>query len=68
MLNIESATKNISSVQVYDITGQLILESTLENDKSKVSLDISNYKNGLYIIKINSVEGNNNIKKVLKQD
>jgi PKD repeat protein len=68
ILNIESATKNISSVQVFDITGQLILESTLENDNSKVSLDISNYKNGLYIIKINSIEGNNIIKKVLKQD
>ena len=68
ILNIESATKNISSVQVFDITGQLILESTIENDNSKVSLDISNYKNGLYIIKINSIEGNNIIKKVLKQD
>ena len=68
ILNIENATKNISSVQVFDITGQLILESTIENDNSKVSLDISNYKNGLYIIKINSVEGNNIIKKVLKQD
>jgi hypothetical protein len=68
MLNIESASKNIISVQVFDITGQLILESTIENDNSKVSLDISNYKNGLYIIKINSVEGNNIIKKVLKQD
>lgn len=68
ILNIESATKNISSVQVYDITGQLIVESTNENDNSKVSLDISNNKNGLYIIKINSVEGNSIIKKVLKQD
>ncbi|MEI6879888.1 MAG: PKD domain-containing protein [Bacteroidota bacterium] len=68
ILNIENATKNISSVQVFDITGQLILESTIENDNSKVSLDISNYKNGLYIIKINSVEGNSIIKKVLKQD
>jgi PKD repeat protein len=68
ILNIENATKNISSVQVFDITGQLILESTIENDNSKVSLDISNYKNGLYIIKINSIEGNNIIKKVLKQD
>ena len=68
ILNIESATKNISSVQVFDITGQLILESTIENDNSKVSLDISNYKHGLYIIKINSIEGNNIIKKVLKQD
>ncbi len=68
LLNIECASKNLSSVQVFDITGQLILESTIENDNSKVSLDISNNKNGLYIIKINSVEGNSIIKKVLKQD
>ena len=68
LLNIECASKNLSSVQVFDITGQLIIESTIENDNSKMSLDISNNKNGLYIIKINSVEGNSIIKKVLKQD
>jgi hypothetical protein len=68
ILNIESATKNISSVQVYDIMGQLILENNIVNDNSKVSIDISNNKNGLYIIKINSVEGNSIIKKILKQD
>jgi PKD repeat protein len=68
LLNIECVNKNLSSVQVYDITGQLILENNIENDNSKVSLDISNNKNGLYIIKINSVEGNSIIKKVLKQD
>ncbi len=68
LLNIECASKNLSSVQVFDITGQLILESTNENENSKMSLDISNNKNGLYIIKINSVEGNSIIKKVLKQD
>jgi hypothetical protein len=68
LLNIECDSKNLRSVQVFDITGQLILESTNENDNSKMTLDISNNKNGLYIIKINSVEGNSIIKKVLKQD
>lgn len=68
LLNIECAGKNSSSVQVYDITGQLILENNIDNDNSKISIDISNSKNGLYIIKINSVEGNSIIKKILKQD
>lgn len=40
-----------SSVNVYDITGKLLF-STITTD-AKITLDTSNYKNGIYLVKVN---------------
>jgi len=74
LLNIEflEETKNISSVELYNINGSkekindLTIESTSEK-KSKIKLKISNMKSGVYFLKINLKNNNVIIDKILKK-
>ncbi|MDP3557158.1 MAG: M1 family aminopeptidase [Bacteroidota bacterium] len=51
--------------QLFDITGKLILEKKLE---SEMSFDLSNYPNGIYIIKISDLNGAEKYsQKIIKQ-
>ncbi len=54
-LNINAGTENIKSVLIYNLTGELILKTKV--NKNKTSLNISNLANGVYLVKINTVNG-----------
>jgi hypothetical protein len=51
MIYIESENTEIESIQVFDITGTLVLEVS---DLEKQQIDLSGYMQGVYIIKINT--------------
>lgn len=46
----------ISSVEIYDILGQLV-QSKINSDGNIKSIDVSTLKNGLYIIRLNGASG-----------
>lgn len=54
-------------VQIYSMSGELVLESNLiTNSKSKI-LDISNLQKGLYILRIGLRDGTSKVSKVVKE-
>ncbi len=42
-------------ISMYDLRGHLILQQ--EARKSKINIDISRFKNGIYIVKLNNNAG-----------
>jgi len=44
----------VSFIKIYSITGSLITQKELSNDSELQRLDVSNLKNGMYFIEINS--------------
>ena len=51
VLNIQNQT-NISTIQIFDLSGKLILELNNQNSKS-LNIDMTKYKSGTYLVKIN---------------
>lgn len=65
VLTITNAAE-IKSVSVIDLTGKVILN--LENNMDdEIKLPVSELKNGMYFIKVISVEGSNAVKSIIKQ-
>lgn len=52
-LNVEFALNISAKINVYNVTGKLILSDIMENHKSK-SVNVSNLTNGIYFLKIES--------------
>lgn len=63
IVNLKS-TKNILDISIYDIQGKLIINQTNVNKKS-YELNLSPFNNGLYLIKVNTID-KVIIKKILK--
>ncbi len=61
MLTVASEETSISTIQVSDITGRVIWDARYEN-LEKVSLDISAYANGIYLVSVNGSPGKRIIK------
>jgi len=61
-LNIPPSYETISSLRIFSITGALIDQKVLFGNQQALRYDISGYKNGVYLLEINSV----NKKEVLK--
>lgn len=61
---IQNSESRIQSVEVYDVYGKLI--STMEVNDNDVTIDISNYNNGIYVALIRTENGTVT-KKVVKQ-
>jgi len=61
ILNITSKTK-ITKIEIYSKLGQLILKNTTEN-----KINISNLTQGLYFVKVEDVNGNFGVKKIVKK-
>ncbi|WP_458627701.1 T9SS type A sorting domain-containing protein [Winogradskyella sp. PC D3.3] len=59
-LNLTSVNSSFESVQLFNITGQQVLDLKLSNTNE--SIDFSNYSNGVYLVKVNT----NNSSKTLK--
>ena len=64
-LNIVTEVE-IEDVVVYTITGVIVGQQTTDNGQQSLSIDLSNLNAGIYIIKINTKEGNI-VKQFIKQ-
>ena len=65
-LSFSNASKNID-IAVFDVLGkQVFSKQKAELIDSSFTLDVSNYNNGLYFVKINS-EGKTITKKLIKK-
>ena len=53
ILNISNEAFSIDSVQVINLQGQTLFQKTYNNENN-VTLDFSNYSNGIYLITINN--------------
>ena len=56
-IHISSATKKIEFIQMYSLDGSKVLEETIDN-KQDVSLDVSSFANGTYLLNIKGNEFN----------
>ena len=55
ILNIETET-NLSSIEIYDVNGRLILQNNTDGIKL-YTIDLSELGKGIYIIKLNTLNG-----------
>lgn len=57
--------KSEFEISIYDSSGKTVLENQLINSNSPIS--ITNYSNGLYIVKLKDNQGNSCISKIIKE-
>jgi CotH kinase protein/Secretion system C-terminal sorting domain len=62
LLNIENKNQIISTIEIYDFLGKLIISKNNE-----VSIDVSNVENGIYFCKINNINGYSKSMKIVIQ-
>ncbi|MDR6967035.1 hypothetical protein J2X31_001035 [Flavobacterium arsenatis] len=62
ILNIESASFDIKTATVYDITGRVVLTSKVNNQ----TIDVHSLSTGTYILSLIDAEGKNHIQKFIK--
>jgi len=67
IFNISSGNKKIDSVEVYDVSGKIILTkvNTASVINEQVSLDLTNVAKGIYFVKIYA-DGLNTVKRIIK--
>lgn len=63
ILFVES--KNLDEIEIYDLQGKRLLHINASNN-SKINLDMSGYKRGIYLLKL-TTEGKAQIRKVVKE-
>ncbi|HQQ93856.1 MAG TPA: GEVED domain-containing protein [Bacteroidia bacterium] len=61
---VEIHNKTLNSVQVTDLTGRIVYNNSSKNEK--ISIDLGNYANGVYYVKVSTDQGSEVIK-VVKQ-
>lgn len=62
-LNISISNKTVKSVIIFDVLSKKIKDISYNFDQ----VDVSNLQNGLYILKIETENGENQIFKVIKE-
>ncbi|QOW10575.1 T9SS type A sorting domain-containing protein [Kaistella flava (ex Peng et al. 2021)] len=60
---VKSLNKNISTIEVYDASGRLVLQ--LNPNKTEIRIDVASMVNGIYVLKINR-NGEVTTKKITK--
>ena len=55
----------LQKIQVSDLTGRTLIQKEVK--ENQINLDISTLSNGLYILKIETREGKEGIKKFVKE-
>ena len=63
ILNIESNSFEVSSVEIHDVLGKRVFQ---QNGLNNNQIDISNLTNGIYIMKINA-DGKTLTRKIIKE-
>lgn len=61
--NIENMT--INSIQVYSILGHLTNNTEIKNNADSIDLNVEDLHSGIYLLKINTVEGNSKTQKLI---
>ena len=59
-LNLTSVNSSFESVQLFNITGQQVLDMKLSNTNE--SIDFSSYSNGVYLVKVNTNSSSKTLK------
>jgi len=63
-IKMENATQHYSAVQIFDITGKMLIQKNISDDITYIN--INEHPNGLYFAKIIGKNGNNNsVKKII---
>jgi hypothetical protein len=55
----------ISEVQLTSITGKQVLSKKLQFSESKITLQLNNIKNGMYLLKVKTTENKVTVKKFI---
>lgn len=67
LFNISNGTTPITKIEVYDLTGKLILnQNILNSNNTLTSFDLSNAVEGVYFVKLSS-DKNSIVKRILKK-
>lgn len=61
-----SNSELLKSISILSIEGRLMLNKALPENSKSYELDITNYKNGLYIVNIETISGKTLTKKLIK--
>ena len=61
-INLAEFTGEVNSVSLFDITGKLVKTKEVTEALNTISLDMSSYSSGVYIIKLKTDEGQFNTK------
>jgi alpha-tubulin suppressor-like RCC1 family protein len=56
----------IENITLFDVTGKLLNEFTIQNSQSEFTFDLSNYANGIYSLRIKTVNGSGKSMRVIK--
>ena len=59
-----NCNSNIQSIQLFDVQGRVLMTQLANNSQSTV--DVSNYTNGIYFVKVLTGEGNK-VEKIIKE-
>lgn len=65
-ITIQSKT-SLSQIEIYNLTGMLLLENQINNGSNPISVDISKLSSGIYFIKGTDRNGDFGVKKIVKE-
>lgn len=57
-----------ASVEVFDMMGKMVVQQNAIDSDLNTSIDLSELTNGMYLLKINSADGQSVLKRIMKQD
>ncbi|KRB54700.1 T9SS type A sorting domain-containing protein [Flavobacterium sp. Root186] len=57
----------ISSIQIYNITGQVLKTYTGNDNKGNINISFQDYSNGVYLVQLNYSQGDQKTIKIIKQ-
>ncbi|HRP89163.1 MAG TPA: T9SS type A sorting domain-containing protein [Edaphocola sp.] len=66
-VNILEKDAQFATLNIYDLTGRLILSKILQSGQQSISFDLSSYNNGLYLYSLNINGKNKATKKLVLQ-
>ncbi|WP_204344058.1 T9SS type A sorting domain-containing protein [Psychroserpens algicola] len=66
-LTIDGLTANVKQISIYNLLGQRVLLSNIENNTSSLKLDISSFSSGMYIVKLKGENFSNFSEKIIKE-
>ncbi|MGB4229295.1 MAG: T9SS type A sorting domain-containing protein, partial [Bacteroidales bacterium] len=53
------------NIKIFNLTGQLVLETNIEKDNKNQYIDLSTLPSNIYLIKLTDIHGNYWIKKII---
>mgnify|MGYP005667767417 CR=1 FL=1 len=64
LINITSGDSPLKRVEVFDVTGKLVLSQFIENTM-RANVDLSGYEKGVYLISVGNTQGHQTISRVV---